>query len=418
MAYDPQKTYLANVVNAGGCIESDPSIYSYPLLDQNLKIIPTIILSIESRGPSVSRVEVRSEQFINPDKTPFGSFIINVNNNPDNSADCVPFSSIISIDSTNVPTNVPYPSISFNANAKSCGGNPDSICAKDSCDLFFVLNLSRAQVQISYFINFLTAQCGCASIMPNSQSTQPSTATGTDTGTASSATTTLSQQQMQMQMQSQMRIQRQLIPSQNSVSSSINTIMETCNSSVAAPRLLIIASNTTDGLEVSEIGVTVIDIFNYKMCRNKLIISEAVRDDAEFTLYHPEFADVIEGCGCTFVEKLINLVGYDYKLYIPILVYAIIKYTLATLIYGIASIKFLYQNFNTQFLNDLQNSRFSNFYQIFTVPNPPLYDFTQTYKYFKWSACCEANRDSYGEITWDEDYERRNQKPVHKIWNH
>ena len=411
MAYDPQKTYLATVT---GCIDSEPLVYSYPILDSALNIIPTINIFQVFRGSTTSVLLVQSDQFLIPDSfsndflpndffiIPNGFFIINVNNNPDN-IECSPFTSIISIDSRIVPTNVPYPTISFNGNANTCQGDPDGICTKENCDLFFILNMPRAQVQIYYYINFLTARCGCARIIPNSQSTQPSTATGTDTSTA-----TLSQQQ-------QTRIQRQLIPSQNSVSPTINTIMETCNSSMDAPRLLIVALNTTDGLEVSEIGVTVIDVFNYKMCRNKLIISEAVRGDAEFTLYHPEFADVIDGCGCTFVEKLINLVGYDYKLYIPILVYAIIKYTLATLIYGIASIKFLYQNFNTQFLQDLQNSRFSNFYQVFTVPNPPLYDFTQTYKYFKWSECCEINRDD--EITWDEDYERRNQKPLHKIWN-
>ena len=394
---------------------------------------------------------------------------------------------IISIDPTNFPTNVPKPAVKFSTHINFCAENQTTPrnCVSDNSDLSFVLSLHSTQVyQVTYYLIMLANSCACARISINSQSShvQDNNATTTTTMTMTnsslatntrilnnqSISSTISQRNQHIQNNQQIlpiiSQNNNLVPCNNCNQNTyneqdkinankrlnmtlINSIMETCYTAGSAsgtvqPKVIIAALNTVDGLEVSEIGVTVIDEYNYKICKNKLIVTSANVIDAtsKFALYHPEFSDVIQGCGCTFVEKLIDLVGYNYDTYIPILVYAIIKYTIATLVYGNANLKYLYQSFNTQFLIDLQNSHFSNFYPIFTVPSPPLYDFTQTYKYFLWNKytktecktseniiqnnctcdrCSPCKRKNYHRI-WNEctdEYENCNKKPIHRIWN-
>ena len=199
---------------------------------------------------------------------------------------------------------------------------------------------------------------------------------------------------------------------------------------IPAPRVIITALNTTNGLEVAEISVQVIDTITYTLCNGQLTQRPGYATTTSLLeIYHTEFSTVVLGCGCTFVDKLINLVGPDYTVYTPILVYAILKYVLALLIYGELNLKYLYRSFNQQFLRDLQESRFTNFYEVFTVPNPPLYNFTETDQYFIWAAkgednckpCCGAtnnieNKKPLHRI-WNEDIPAYNQKPVHRIWN-
>ena len=116
------------------------------------------------------------------------------------------------------------------------------------------------------------------------------------------------------------------------------------------PRVIISALNTTNGLEVSEIAAQVFDTMTYSLCNNKLSQSLSSSTTSTLEIYHTEFSTVILGCGCTFVEKLISLVGGDYKVYIPILVYTILKYVIALLIYGDLNVKYLYRSHNNQFL--------------------------------------------------------------------
>ena len=187
----------------------------------------------------------------------------------------------------------------------------------------------------------------------------------------------------------------------------------TVYTSTPSPRVIISALKTTNGLEVSEIAARVSDTMTYTLCNNKLSQSLSSSTTSILEIYHTDFSTVILGCGCTFVEKLISLVGGDYQVYIPILVYTILKYVIALLIYGDLNVKYLYRSFNNQFLCDLKNSRFSNFYEVFTVPNPPFYDFTETDQYFIWSAAAEDNcKPCYGV-----SHNIENKKPSHRIWN-
>lgn len=159
------------------------------------------------------------------------------------------------------------------------------------------------------------------------------------------------------------------------------------------PQLIIDALNTSDGKQVSEIRIEVTDVYTYKLCNECLQVKKICAvTTSHFFIYAPDFANVILGCGCTFYDKIYSIVDNMY-LYDTIVIYSIIKYVLATLIYGKLDIHFLDRCFNKQFLSDLKHSRFSDFLFLFTVPNPPEYDFTQTYKYFICDCCRDCCRD-------------------------
>ena len=176
------------------------------------------------------------------------------------------------------------------------------------------------------------------------------------------------------------------------------TIKNTNTTTMPRPHVNISALNTTNGLEVSEIAVRISDTMTYSLCNKKLSQSLSSSITSTLEIYHTEFSTVILGCGCTFIEKLISLVGGDYQVYIPIVVYTILKYVIALLIYGDLNVKYLYRSHNNQFLCDLKDSRFSNFYEVFTVPNPPFFDFTETDKYFIWSENEDYNCIKYNNF--------------------
>lgn len=157
---------------------------------------------------------------------------------------------------------------------------------------------------------------------------------------------------------------------------------------VVKPRVIITALNTTDGKEISEIVVQVVDVYSYKICK-KILTEQFVGEEttSSFYIYNPKFTKVLLGTGCTLYDQISNLAKQDPNTYQTILNYSVIKYAIATLIYGNLNLKYMYRCYNKQFLHDLKNSRFSNFLPLFTIPNPPQYDFTTTHKYFKCGTC-------------------------------
>ena len=290
---------------------------------------------------------------------------------------------------------------------------------------------SKLKYQLVYSITIFPALDGYVISIINTQSSHVN-----DTPT-NLPTNMINMNTIMNQINTQTNVPTNMI-NMNTIMSQINNMGTDSGTDSMAPRIIIEALNTTNGLEVSEINVEVIDVYNYTLCKNNLTQNQTNETTSSILeIYHPEFSDVILGCGCTFVEKLISLVGNYYHLYIPILVYAILKYVLALLIYGDQNLKYLYRSFNDQFLSDLKNSRFSNFYQVFTVPNLPIYDFTQTDKYFIWSKhadfennyehqdkyknSCSCTKHKYNNHRiWSDctkDYYYHNDKPVHRIWS-
>lgn len=136
------------------------------------------------------------------------------------------------------------------------------------------------------------------------------------------------------------------------------------------PDVEILATKTSDGKEVSEISAKITDVYKYKICGKilqKKFMGRII--DSTIYFYHPEFSEVILGEGCTFVEKLENLVGRNNRTLINnIARYAIIKYVLATILYNEANLKYLLRDFNRQFIGDLEASRYSVFAPLFTDP--------------------------------------------------
>lgn len=156
-----------------------------------------------------------------------------------------------------------------------------------------------------------------------------------------------------------------------------------------------ISSQTLIG--ASDIGNTIFtieDIISYyeaSKCKNytSYLIE---RDQIKITIF--EFCEVlitpvIKGKGKDMLYKTSDIfnklgrdnIGVDFGIFrLNMILYALLKYILAKILYGEFSIIYLLNEHNTKFLNDLQYSRFNKALYVFQDENSPLHGYN---KYFK-----------------------------------
>lgn len=189
----------------------------------------------------------------------------------------------------------------------------------------------------------------------------------------------------------------QLLPRHNNNNNINNNTTE-----VRVPIVDIYAQTTVNADFLSDCTFIIQDKYKYKKPKN--IVEECCKNGkgcackkhyypekklktTNFYQVSPPLQDVVKGKGCTIREKLLNYydkhqeIGPSFKddFYEPMILYSLLKYILARLIYGDFNIGYLYRNYNDQFFEDLANSRFCGFIEFFNNPDNGIYDFD---KYF------------------------------------
>jgi hypothetical protein len=167
---------------------------------------------------------------------------------------------------------------------------------------------------------------------------------------------------------------------------------------VIVPIIDILGQTTVDGEFLSDFKFIIQDKYCYK---SKNIVKEKCCHNDKGcnckTLYCPEnklktttfyqdkipLQDVVKGKGKTLKCKLLHYYNKHYQtigpsfenFYDQMILYGMLKYILAKLIYGDFNISYLYKNFNEQFFKDLSNTRFCGFIQFFDNPDNYIIDY-------------------------------------------
>lgn len=187
----------------------------------------------------------------------------------------------------------------------------------------------------------------------------------------------------------------------NSLNSNSNQC-QTSSDEVIVPIIDILGQTTVDAKYLSDFKFIIQDKYSYYNCKN-IVEEDCCKNDKGCgckTLYYPEdklktttfkevsppLQDVVKGKGCSLRKKLLNYyikhpeIGPSFQdFYEQMILYGMLKYILARLIYGDFNIRYLYKNFNNQFFKDLENSRFCGFIQFFDNPDNGILDYD---KYF------------------------------------
>jgi len=97
----------------------------------------------------------------------------------------------------------------------------------------------------------------------------------------------------------------------------------------------------------------------------------------------PLIVSVLKGNGTTAWEKTLYLfqnykinINDVYNFFINLVKYSMLKYLLSRIMYGKFNIKYIKYN-NKKFLNDLKNTRFCKFVDLFTNPNSDIFGYHQ-----------------------------------------
>lgn len=153
------------------------------------------------------------------------------------------------------------------------------------------------------------------------------------------------------------------------------------------PIVIIGAEGNPDRTEVISITITITDFYKYTLCRyclEKEYVGELV--DSSIIIYHPDFYKVIKGeCGCNLRDKIVNLLESDCvettsnPTVNDIVGYAVVLYSLSALVYGCFDLDHLRCTKFDDFVEDLEESRFSVFTTLFTDPQ---YGFKELHKFF------------------------------------
>lgn len=154
------------------------------------------------------------------------------------------------------------------------------------------------------------------------------------------------------------------------------------------PNVSINVKSTSDGKEVSDITIKIIDNYQYKLCGECLYWKyNDTAIETSIVTYHPDFASVVKGCGCTLAEKLANYLGgtltdpdtiEQSKLIVN---YATLVYAFSLLIYDNLDVNYLRQSFFCKFIQDLQSSKFNFFAQLFIDPKYGLVGLQEVFIY-------------------------------------
>lgn len=189
----------------------------------------------------------------------------------------------------------------------------------------------------------------------------------------------------------------------NSLNSNSTNACQTSSDEVIVPIIDILGQTTVDAKYLSDFQFVIQDKYSYYNCKNIVEKEDCCKNDKGCgckTLYYPEdklktttfkevsppLQDVVKGKGCSLRKKLLNYynkhpeIGPSFQdFYEQMILYGMLKYILARLIYGDFNIRYLYKNFNNQFFKDLENSRFCGFIQFFDNPDNGILDYD---KYF------------------------------------
>lgn len=140
------------------------------------------------------------------------------------------------------------------------------------------------------------------------------------------------------------------------------------------PTIEIVAYTAFSAQDFGDVNYTVIDTKHYgsKDCNYRKLDSGELYESKFFV--YGTINPVVKGKGCFLINQfqdIIDKLGLTLTLQeftSKMALYSLSKYILAFLLYGRFSLEFLTSTFNSTFLNDLANSRFSNFLPLYTDP--------------------------------------------------
>ena len=182
----------------------------------------------------------------------------------------------------------------------------------------------------------------------------------------------------------------------NFIMSSMNCIGNTCDTTMV-PQINIAAQTTINGSDVGDAIFTVFDEFDYQnyhpIPENTCAIRFIDRNDVKETVFRqccPYMVSVIRGKGKTFYDRILSIynkigeirIGVDFVTFYRFLVlYGMAKYILSRLLYGDFNINYLLGKYNEKFLEDLGNSRFCAFIELFEDCESPIRGYNKYFKY-------------------------------------
>ena len=174
---------------------------------------------------------------------------------------------------------------------------------------------------------------------------------------------------------------------------------------VRIPDINILGQTTVNGEFLSDVTFFIDDKYQYYentakiacenkdnngCCENCQPIYTDVRKlkRTKFFQYGPEMQCVVKGNGATLRDKLIYtynrniaVLGPSFQdFYDRMIVYGLLKYVLARVLYGDFNMKYLCRNFNKQFFKDLAHSRFCGFIEFFDDPANGVVGFDRWFK--------------------------------------
>lgn len=168
------------------------------------------------------------------------------------------------------------------------------------------------------------------------------------------------------------------------------------NVTVRVPSINIQGQTTVNGDYLSDFTFIIKDKYKYydydcKILKNKKCHCEPIYIDqcklktTTFLIFNPEMQCVVKGKGKTLQDKLLYYYNkhpeigpsFTQDFYEPMILYGMLKYILAKLLYGDFNINYLCRNFNKQFFKDLKHSRFCGFIEFFEDPANGIIDFDE-----------------------------------------
>ena len=164
---------------------------------------------------------------------------------------------------------------------------------------------------------------------------------------------------------------------------------------VRVPIVTISGQTTFDGEYLADILFTICDEYQYykckplKSCCKVNFIKAGQVLQTQFRTCGIELQKVVKGPNnLSLREKLLNIYNQFMSILGPsfnafyenFILYGMAKYILARVLYGDFNLDYLLKSFNKQFLNDLGNSRFCAFLELFEDCNSNVYGFNQFFK--------------------------------------
>ena len=164
---------------------------------------------------------------------------------------------------------------------------------------------------------------------------------------------------------------------------------------VRVPIVTISGQTTFDGEYLADMLFTICDEFHYYKCRRlescckvNFIKPEQVLQ-TQFRTCGIKLENVVKGPNnlslreklLTIYDQFKSILGPSFNaFYENFILYGMAKYILARVLYGDFNLDYLLKSFNKQFLNDLGNSRFCAFLELFEDCNSSVFGFNQFFK--------------------------------------